>query len=65
MLLDLFALAINGCLFLFISWDYFVDLEPRVSDLLKKKKGLSLFFFFQASNFYFLRHKGCRLDKFE
>ena len=63
MLLDLFALAINGCLFLFISWDYFVDLEPRVSDLLKKK-GLSLFFF-QASNFYFLRHKGCRRDKFE
>ena len=53
MLLDLFALAINGCLFLFISWDYFVDLEPRFSDLLKKKKGLSLFFFFRLLIFIF------------
>ena len=53
MLLDLFALAINGCLFLFISWDYFVDLEPRVSDLLKKKKVLSFFFFFRLLIFIF------------
>ena len=52
MLLDLFALAISGCLFLFISWDYFVDLVPRVSDLLKKK-GLSFFFFFRFLIFIF------------